>query len=175
MANRYVMFAAYNRWANERVYDAASQLNDTDYRAERGAFFGSVHRTLNHLLVADRIWMQRFTAQGDAPSRLDAILFDDFGQLRHARQAEDERIARWIGSLSDADLAGRFRYRPITNPAMIEQDLAPALDHFFNHQTHHRGQLHCLITQLAGVKAGPVLDLIAFQREAGFGGVRKLD
>ena len=61
MKTRYTMFAAYNAWANERLYDAAAQLSDADYRADRGAFFKSVHGTLNHLLIGDRIWMRRFT------------------------------------------------------------------------------------------------------------------
>jgi uncharacterized damage-inducible protein DinB len=82
MTERYRMFAAYNAWANVRLYDAAAKLSDADYRVDRGAFFKSVHGTLNHLLVADRIWMQRFTGTGEAPGRLDAILHEDFGDLR---------------------------------------------------------------------------------------------
>ncbi|MGI8725640.1 MAG: DinB family protein [Methyloceanibacter sp.] len=86
------MFAGYNAWANERVYDAVAVLPDVAYRADHGAFFGSVHGTLNHLLVADRIRMQRLTGAGDAPTRLDAILFEDFEDLRAARREEDARI-----------------------------------------------------------------------------------
>src|SRR5712691_3992402 len=104
MKSRYVMFAAYNRWANERLYAAAAVVPNDDYRADRGAFFKSLHGTLNHLLVGDRIWMQRFTGSGEAPDRLHAILFDDFVALRSARQVEDERIIRYIDGLSDADL-----------------------------------------------------------------------
>ena len=65
MTSRVVMFAGYNRWANERLYEAASKLSDADYRADRGAFFKSMHGTLNHLLVGDRIWMRRFTGEGE--------------------------------------------------------------------------------------------------------------
>jgi uncharacterized damage-inducible protein DinB len=166
------MFAAYNRWANERLYDAAAKLTDRDYRADRGAFFKSMHGTLNHLLVGDRIWMHRFTGQGDVPDRLDAILYDDFSTLRSARRAEDERIIRYVGALSEADLAGRIRYRTLSSPATLEQEIGPALDHFFNHQTHHRGQAHCLLTALTG--DAPSFDLILFQRESGLGGVRQL-
>lgn len=171
MTSRTAMFAGYNRWANERVYDAASGLSDADYRADRGAFFKSVHGTLNHLLVADRIWMRRFTGQGEAPARLDAILYEDFADLRAARRAEDERIMRYANALTDIDLAGWFGYRTITNPVDMEQQLAPALDHFFNHQTHHRGQAHGLLTAITGT--APSLDLILFQRESGIGGSRK--
>ena len=92
MLARYLMFAGYNTWCNERLYDAAAQVPDADYRANRGAFFKSLHGTLNHLLVGDRIWMRRFTGRGDVPPNLDAILYDDFAQLRAARRAEDTLI-----------------------------------------------------------------------------------
>lgn len=172
MKSRYTMFAGYNTWANARLYDAASRLANADYRADRGAFFKSMHRTLNHMVVADRIWMRRFTGTGDAPTRLNAILYEDFAELRAARRAEDERIARYVEGLSDADFGRPLRYLTITNPTTIEQDLSPALDHFFNHQTHHRGQAHCLLTAITG--DAPSLDLIMYQREAGLGGVRKV-
>jgi len=167
MKPHFAMMAGYNAWCNERIYDAAAQLSDADYRADRGAFFRSVHGTLNHLLATDRIWLKRFSGQGEAPNRLDAILFEEFSELRTARAKEDERIVAYIDSLSEAELAGRVRYRTITNPAEIEQPLAPALIHFFNHQTHHRGQVHCLLTGL-GFEA-PSLDLILFQRQTGMG------
>jgi len=167
MKPHFAMMAGYNAWCNERVYDVAAQLSDADYRADRGAFFRSVHGTLNHLLVTDRIWLKRFSGTGEAPNRLDAILFEDLAGLRAAREREDERIVSYIDGLSDADLAGRIRYKTITNPAEIEQPLAPALVHFFNHQTHHRGQIHCLLTGF-GLEA-PSLDLILFQRQTGMG------
>ena len=167
MKPHFAMMAGYNAWCNERIYDAAAQLSDADYRADRGAFFRSVHGTLNHLLVTDRIWLKRFSGQGEAPNRLDVILFENLPELRAAREREDERIVAYIESLSESDLAGRVRYRTITNPAEIEQPLAPALTHFFNHHTHHRGQLHCLMTGF-GLEA-PSLDLILFQRHTGIG------
>jgi uncharacterized damage-inducible protein DinB len=167
MNSPFPMLAAYNSWANRRLYEAAATLSDADYRADRGAFFKSVHGTLNHLLVGDRIWMRRFTGEGEAPTKLDAILFGDFVELRLARETEDARIERYIGGLSEANLAGRFRYRTISNPRDIEQPLAPALMHFFNHQTHHRGQAHCLLTGLTGT--APSLDLLLYQRETGVG------
>ncbi|HEV2560426.1 MAG TPA: DinB family protein [Microvirga sp.] len=161
------LMAGYNTWANQRLYEAAAGLTGEQYRADRGAFFRSVHGTLNHLLVADRIWMRRFTGEGEAPNRLDAILFDALADLRAAREAEDRRIAGYVEDLDDAALAGRIRYRTITNPTDIEQPLAPALMHFFNHQTHHRGQVHALMTGLVG--AAPSLDLLLYQRETGAG------
>jgi uncharacterized damage-inducible protein DinB len=163
------MLAQYNAWANRRVYDAAARLPDADYRADRGAFFGSVHGTLNHLLVADCIWMRRFTGTGEAPNRLDAILFEDLPPLRAAREAEDARILAWVEGLSAEDLARNTRYSTVSNPTPIEQPLWSALVHFFNHQTHHRGQVHGLLTAIGGRDAAPSLDLLVLQRETGIG------
>jgi uncharacterized damage-inducible protein DinB len=158
----YRMFGHYNAWANARLYDAAAQLREAQYLADRGAFFKSVHGTLNHLLATDRIWMQRFTGTGDAPNRLDAILFETFDQLRPAREAEDRRIVDFVDGLDDVRLAGTIKYRRISSPEQFEQPLAPALAHWFNHQTHHRGQVHALLTGLVG--KAPELDLLIFQR-----------
>jgi len=169
MISRYLMFAGYNAWCNTRLYDAVAPLSDADYRADRGAFFKSLHGTLNHLLVGDRIWMRRFTCAGEIPKSLDAILYDDFAQLRAARSVEDARISCYIASLSEADLAGTICYRTFVRPAEIEQPLAPALDHFFNHQTHHRGQAHALLSAVVGNDATPSFDLIIYQRETGAG------
>ena len=160
----YRMFARYNEWANGRPYDAAGQLSVEQYRADRGAFFKSVHGTLNHLLVTDRIWMQRFTGEGEAPDRLDAILFETFDALRAARVSEDKRILRYAEGLDEARLAGTIRYRRVSSPEEFEQELAPALAHWFNHQTHHRGQVHAVLTGLVG--DAPQLDLLFFQRLA---------
>jgi len=169
MKSRYRMFAGYNAWANERLYAAAATVSDADYRADRGAFFKSLHGTLNHLLVGDRMWMRRFTGAGQQPPSLDAILHDDFESLRAARRKEDTLISRYVERLSEADLDGTLRYKTVVRPQTIEQALAPALDHFFNHQTHHRGQAHALLTGILGNDATPSLDLIFYQRETGVG------
>ena len=167
--SRYRMFAGYNAWCNERLYDAAAQVSDADYRADRGAFFKSLHGTLNHLLVGDRIWMKRFTSVGEMPPSLDAILYDDFAALRAARRSQDTLIARYIERLSESDLTRVIRYRTVVNPQTIEQALAPALDHFFNHQTHHRGQAHALLSSILGNDKTPSFDLIIYQRQTGQG------
>ena len=167
--SHFVMFAHYNEWANKRLYQCAAGISEAEYRAERGAFFGSVHGTLNHLLLADRIWMRRFTGEGETYSRLDLILHDDLPALRAAREAEDARIIAWVEALDDGRLHGTFTYRTIVNPVEITQALAPALAHLFNHQTHHRGQAHALLTGIGGRNAAPSLDLIQFQRETGIG------
>ena len=172
MTERYRQLAGYNAWANTTIYAAAAHLSDADYRADRGAVFKSVHGTLNHLLVADRLWMRRFTGAGAVAPALDTILFDDLAALREARVAEDACILHYVDKLDAAALAGRFSYTRASTPERYEQQLAPALDHFFNHQTHHRGQVHALLTGL--VESAPSLDLLAYQREAGIGGMRKL-
>ncbi|MBM3550132.1 MAG: damage-inducible protein DinB [Alphaproteobacteria bacterium] len=163
--SHFEMFAAYNAWANTRLYAAAARVSEAQYREDRGAFFKSLHGTLNHILVGDRVWMRRFTGEGEAPKRLDAILFEDLSSLRTAREAEDRRILAYVRGLDEARLAGTIRYRLITRPEDVEQPVAPALAHFFNHQTRHRGQAHGLLTNL-GAKA-PELDLLFYQREIG--------
>jgi uncharacterized damage-inducible protein DinB len=163
MLAHFRMFAGYNTWANALVYAQAAKLSDADYRADRGAFFKSVHGTLNHLLVADRIWTHRFTGEGETTLQLDAILHEAFDDLRAARGKEDARIEAFIDGLDEDRLARTFSYRAISKPAQVTQTLNAALAHFFNHQTHHRGQVHCLLTMLTG--EGPCLDLVAYQRQ----------
>ncbi|MRG55796.1 damage-inducible protein DinB [Phyllobacterium sp. SYP-B3895] len=162
MEQHFRMFAAYNRWANERLYAIAAELDDEEYRRDMRAFFASIHGTLNHLLVTDRIWLFRFSGEGEAPKALDAILFETFEDLRIAREKEDVRIIDWVSSLDAAAIGGRFTYTTVSDMRTISQRLAPALAHLFNHQTHHRGQAHAILTALG--KAAPSFDLIQFQR-----------
>ena len=169
MRAHFSMFAQYNRWANERLYEASAQVAEADYRADRGAFFGSLHGTLNHLLVADRIWMRRFTGEGPIHDKLNEIVHDDLTSLGAARRDEDERIIFFVDTLSESEIAGTFTYMPMSTPDEVTQPLGPALAHFFNHQTHHRGQAHGLLTEIGGRQLAPPLDLIYFQRETGIG------
>ncbi len=162
MKDHFDMFARYNAWANARLYHAVSALGDFEYRTDRGAFFRSIHGTLNHLLVTDRIWLQRFTGEGEAPDRLDAILFESFDDLRHAREHEDRRITAYVASLDEAALEGVITYRRVSTPEVKTQALAPGLAHWFNHQTHHRAQVHTMLTGIAG--KAPELDLLIYQR-----------
>ncbi|RWP65623.1 DinB family protein [Mesorhizobium sp.] len=162
MKQHFMMFAAYNQWANSRIYDAAADLDEEDFHRNVGVFFGSMMGTLNHVLTADRIWMRRFTGEGDAPARLDTVLHRALPGLRLAREAEDKRIVDWVGALSDKALSGRFSYMTVSDMRTVSQRLAPALDHFFNHQTHHRGQAHAILTILG--RTSVPLDLTLFQR-----------
>src|SRR5258708_5459926 len=95
--------AAYNRWANRRIYLAAATLPDEVRKQGVGLFFGSLHGTLNHMLVADYIWMRRFIGDGPVPERLNQILYDDFDALRVAREHEDERIFNFVIGSRDYD------------------------------------------------------------------------
>jgi len=160
----FSQLAAYNAWANRRLYAAALDLPEDLYPRSTGVFFTSLHGTLNHILVADRIWLKRLTGDGEAPARLDSILFDDRRDLSRARVTEDERIARVIGNYSEADLAAPHSYHT-TSGAPQRQPLFEILLHFFNHQTHHRGQAHACCSILTGTEP-PSLDMIAFQRGA---------
>jgi uncharacterized damage-inducible protein DinB len=162
--DHYRMFASYNAWANRRLYEVAATLSDADYRADRKAFFGSLHRTLNHLMVGDRIWMHRFDGEGETYTELDRVLYDDLASLRAAREIEDARIVRYAEGLTEARLAGELEYRNTQGVAFVSP-LAPMLDHFFNHQTHHRGQAHALVS--AAGAAPPPLDLLVWIREHG--------
>ncbi|MYZ47182.1 DinB family protein [Propylenella binzhouense] len=169
MKAHYEMFAAYNRWANRRLYGSVQGLAADALRADRGLFFGSVLGTLNHLLVTDRIWMSRFLGEPSAYDRLDLVLFEALEPLREARENEDDRIVSYVAGLTPERLSGTFSYVRVSAPEPITQPLAPALAHFFNHQTHHRGQVHAALTGLGGRQAGPELDLVFFQRETGIG------
>lgn len=160
-ADRYRMFAAYNVWANARLYDACAALPAGEWERERGAFFGSLRGTLNHILIADRIWMARLDGDGPVPKRLDEVPFPELDDLRRARADEDARIGRFVDGLGDR-VEGMLTYRNMAGE-LFEQPLSTVLDHLFNHQTHHRGQAHALLTQ-AGADAPP-LDLLYFLRE----------
>ena len=157
LIGHFQTLARYNSAANRRLYRASATLSEEALGRSRGAFFDSILGTLNHLLVGDKIWMARFEG-GEAPSTgLDAILFVRFDPLTAARVAMDARIENFMANLSPAFLAGSIRY--VNNEGRVFDDqLSLLLPHFFNHQTHHRGQVHALLCQ-AGVAQPPVLDL----------------
>ena len=150
--------ARYNRWMNERLYECCSRLSDQERKEDVGAFFKSIHGTLNHLLVADRIWLGRFTGQPFTVSSLATELYANFSELREQRAATDNAISSWVSSLKEGALSGTLSYTSIVNPSLRKYPLWIAVAHFFNHQTHHRGQLTTLLFQ-RGIDPG-VTDLI---------------
>jgi len=150
--------AAYNRWMNERLYALCAPLSDAERKRDRGAFFRSIHGTLNHLLLGDRIWLGRFIGGPYGARSLDQELYEDFAELSAERVRTDREVDAWVASLTPAHFAGTLHYTSLVNPAPRSYPFWVAVTHFFNHQTHHRGQLTTLLMQ-AGVDPG-VTDLI---------------
>lgn len=160
--------ARYNRWMNDRLYATCAKLGDDERRRARGAFFGSIHATLNHLLVADHIWLGRLEgvalAEGElGPGgirALDQELCASFDELCERRRHTDDALARYVGTLTAERLAAPLRYG--RGARVHEHPTWWAVAQLFNHQTHHRGQVTTLLTQ-AGHDPG-VTDLIAMLR-----------
>jgi uncharacterized damage-inducible protein DinB len=161
MIEHFRMLAGFNRWANGRLYDAVATLGEADYFKERAcAFFGSIHGTLNHLLVVDRLWFGRLAGSVPAISRLDEILYGDFAGLRAAREAEDERIIAQVGGYQKADLARDCHFTLLSQPGERVMKSSLMLATVFNHQTHHRGQVHAMLKE-AGTEP-PALDIVLY-------------
>ena len=167
MLEHFRMFAEYNAWANQKLLADLEPMSDEDWYRDADLFFGSVHRTLNHILVADKVWLARFTNDGWVPTGLDMILHEDRAKLIEARAAMDGTIRDYIASLNEETLAGEFTYTPVSDPEPVTIALAPALAHLFNHQTHHRGQIHAATTRLLDVS--PAIDLIYYLRDRRLG------
>jgi uncharacterized damage-inducible protein DinB len=147
--------ARYNRWQNENLYGAADTVSDAERRRARGAFFGSIHATLNHLLWGDRIWMSRLagTAKPEGGIPQSVSLYEDWNDLKRERAAFDAVIVDWADRLEDASLEGDLAYFSGAIKADLRKPKWLLVTHMFNHQTHHRGQVHCMLTQ-AGSKPG---------------------
>ena len=146
--------ARYNSWQNANIYAAASKLPDDARKADRGAFFGSIHATLNHLLWADHMWLARFGLMQPPHAKTIADGLEQFASwegLKSERGKFDAVIERWTDDLKQSDLEGDLYWHSATAGKDVVTPRWIALTHFFNHQTHHRGQVHCLITGF-GVK-----------------------
>jgi len=150
-------FGRFNQWANREIYRAVAGLPEAAYRKVRpAAYFGSIHGTLNHILAIDRLWFGRVADVPAGITRLDVILHDTFAALDEARQIEDRRIVELVDGLDEATLAGERKYKDTKgNPGSMP--IRYMLATVFNHQTHHRGQVHALLKE-AGVEP-PALDL----------------
>ena len=165
MRDHLCRMARYNRWANQRLYDACEQLSGETYHQPRNMFFGSIHGTLNHILAGDRLWLARIERQPAPKLALDDQLCEDIASLRSARALEDDRMIDVTARYDDDDLKAVLCYRTVTKPADIETPLHLCWLHLFNHQTHHRGQVHDQLSQTE--IAPPSLDLIYYLRETG--------
>jgi len=146
LATHFQILARYNRISNERIYESCAQLNDAEYRRERLGSFGSIHALLNHILLGDRIWMSRFKGGGQVTPALNTVLFESFPQLRLAREKEDAEMESFFGGIDSGFLERELVY--VNSRKQECRDSASmAVSHFFNHQTHHRGQIHVMLSQ----------------------------
>jgi uncharacterized damage-inducible protein DinB len=145
--------AAYNAEMNRRLYAAAARLSDAERQRARGAFWGSIHGTLCHLLWGDQAWMSRFDGwpKPAVGIKQSAELVGDFAELQRLRVDADARISDWAQRVDDAWLAQDLVWFSQSVQKEQRQPRGFLVTHFFNHQTHHRGQVHCMLTQ-AGAK-----------------------
>ncbi|MEE9314391.1 MAG: DinB family protein [Rhizobiaceae bacterium] len=161
MQKHFNMFAQYNGWANRKLLTAVAELSEAEYNQDCEMAFNSMNGTLNHLLLGDTIWLSRFQGTSGAPTSLDGLLHEKFADYLEARRAMDDKIIAYVEGLTVENLNSDFSYTPITMPEKVTLQLAPALAHIFNHQTHHRGQAHAILTRIKG--EAPPLDLIYYQ------------
>lgn len=169
LQHNFSLLSRYNQWMNNKLYQLAATLSQDELLEHRGAFFGSVAGILNHLLVADLIWLNRFRQlpiqpqsllplqQLPLPTALDQLLYQDFTQLYQARQQVDGLILAFVAELDEPQLQQLLSYKNMKGELM-QKKLASVLQHVFNHQTHHRGQLTTLFSQM-GLDVG-VTDLL---------------
>ncbi len=156
MTDHFRMLARYNRIANERLYAKCAELDVEEYRRERRGSFGSIHGLLNHVLLGDGIWMSRFKGEGKNTPPLNTVLFEDFAELRVARAKQDVGIERFFEEADDSFVGRLLDYTNSQGKHCVET-MPVAVLHFFNHQTHHRGQVHVMLSQTS--VAPPSLDL----------------
>lgn len=163
--NNLSLMARFNAWANTHLYDAVADLPEAAYRADNGVFFGSVHHTLNHLLIVDRLWTGRIAEVDRGVRSLDDILYDDFASLRAAREEEDSQLIELVDGLSAGALRGAVTYQRIIGAGSHVTRRDHMLLTLYNHQTHHRGQVHAILTQ-SGITPPP-LDVIYYLEDIG--------
>ncbi|GAB6051353.1 DinB family protein [Magnetospira thiophila] len=164
MRDYFLTLARYNAWANARLCNACSDLPRAEISKPRQSFFGSIQATLNHLLVGETLWLARLQQTEPGVSRLDEVLYEEFVDLRQARENMDRQLIAFVENLSTETLEEDLHYRDTTGREM-QTPMRFVLAHLFNHGTHHRGQIHDMLTQVPSVP--PPLDLIYFLRETG--------
>lgn len=144
------VMAVYNRQMNERIYATAAHLPDAARRSDQGAFWGSIHATLGHLLWADQMWMSRFDGWEKPAANLAAsgCVAVEFEALWALRRDADARIEAWALQMDATSVAGRLTWFSGAANKMMTADRGGLLVHLFNHQTHHRGQVHAILTRL---------------------------
>lgn len=147
--------AAYNAELNRRIYGAALRLSDEQRKADRGLFWKSIHGTLSHILWADNLWLSRFGAAEapDVPLQDSGAMEEDFDELWARRQGLDAGIIAWGERITPADIEGELRWYSGAVAREMSKPRALCIMQIFNHQTHHRGQVHAALTAL-GEKTG---------------------
>lgn len=167
--------AEYNRFMNDKLLQAASQLPADILLANKGAYFGSILGTLNHVLVGDLLWLHRFKHHSTAytaldaltsfpvPTALDQVLYNNLADFKAARQKLDTSIQAWINQIIPEDLQRALQYKRV-NGEVNKKYFSGLIMHFFNHQTHHRGQATTLFSQ-AGIDVGPTDLLLLIPEE----------
>jgi uncharacterized damage-inducible protein DinB len=145
--------AAYNTWMNEKLYDCAQQLSDADRKLDRGAFFRSIHSTLNHLLWGDRLWLARLTGRKPDVGAIGVDLYTDFQHLQLARVETDANLTDWCLQLQPERLAGSLTWFSNSAQCEMTRPMWLCMTQLFNHQTHHRGQVTTLLKQ-SGIDPG---------------------
>lgn len=150
------VLAKYNQWQNKQLYEAAACLPDTRRRENLGAFFGSIHATLSHLVWADKIWLHRFSGRNEPRGLTITESVNEcpsWHEMQEERIGLDCEIIEWAASLSNEDLTGDLSWDSAALGREVTKPRALLIAHFFNHQTHHRGQVHAMLTA-SGQKPG---------------------
>jgi uncharacterized damage-inducible protein DinB len=161
----FEFMARFNTWVNEKLYASVAQLDAAKYRADCGLFFKSVHATLNHILIVDRLWTGRVQGSDRGVRTLAQILHDDLPALHAARCAEDASMTALMDRLTDAELQSTVRFSTVNRERQVEARVCDMLTGMFNHQTHHRGQIYAVLLQ-SGLEL-PDIDVIHYLAETG--------
>ncbi|HVO04240.1 MAG TPA: DinB family protein [Candidatus Cybelea sp.] len=159
MKDHFERLARYNRWANQQMYGVVSKLSAEDFLAPRSGFFPSIAKTLNHLVVTDRIWLGRLIGDPSTHQRLDEMPYQRFDDLAAAREVEDRRIVDFVAALTPARIEATFHYKNMAGQPQA-WPMAAVLTHIFNHQAHHRGQAHAMLASTP--VPPPPMDLVYF-------------
>lgn len=158
--------ARYNAWQNKQLMRILDAMSEDELRLERGAFFGSIMGTINHLLWADMLWMNRFDPSAPTPpcAAADALtMFPTFGTWSAERFRTDGVITLWAERVKSVTLHGEMTWYSAVMKQDFTRPIATCVAHFFNHQTHHRGQVHMMLT--AAGQDAPVSDLILLPKD----------
>ena len=155
----FQLLANFNTWANTKIFSSCKKLDDTEYKKDRKAFFSSIHGTLNHLLVVDRAYISRIEGKNHDLKSLDQILYENLFQLEEARIKEDKRLVDLVNNLSKESINKEITYKGFDTGNQI-YTINLVLITLFNHQTHHRGQIHNMLSQ-TGIKP-PQIDIPDF-------------